>query len=214
MPNVDQARTELQKILSQREYRIYRNDHENVLKDWWDSAVAWILDQLSNVMPSIEPSDGVATGILYSVIGVLLASLAILAFLAVRTFQRKRRFREKQLLGSMTETDLSVREHLVEAQKREAEEQFASAVRHLFLALLLHCHEKEWLAARSWKTNGEYFDELRNINGRLASAFNKLALFFDEVFYGYRMISKEECERYRNDVLKWLAEGEESKSTI
>ena len=66
----------------------------------------------------------------------------------------------------------------------------------MFLALLLYFHEKEWLEARIWKTNWEYYEEIRKVNQEWADQFYHLALLFDEATYGERKVDKEEYIRF------------------
>ena len=84
---------------------------------------------------------------------------------------------------------------------------YTLSTRHLFLALLLYFHEKEWLEARIWKTNWEYYDELKKVNQEWAEQFYHLAYFFDEVTYGERNVQKEEYIQFHNEAMKWLGEG-------
>lgn len=206
MGQVDQARNELKEILSQREYQIYYEDHRNFLQIAWDYLKDWILKLLSKWFSSLHPSNGLATGILIGITAIVLVFIALAVFLGVRAMRRKQKFHELKPLETMGGKQWSAETHLAEAKRQESEGNYSLATRHLFLALLLHFHELGWLEARSWKTNWEYYDELRKVNSDGAGQFFHLAQLFDEVFYGERRMNKEDYLAYRNETMKWFEE--------
>lgn len=202
--NTQQAKKQLHDILSQKEYQIYHQDNRNFLEVWWDHAKHWIAEQISKWFASFEPSSGLAAGILITIGVIVLALLALIVFLVIRAVKRRRTFHDHQPLQAVEEHEWASRDHLSEASRQEARENYSLATRHMFLALLLHFHENGWLEARSWKTNWDYFDELRKVNARSAEQFYNLALLFDEVFYGERAMQKQDYIPYRDEALKWL----------
>ncbi|MBS4189528.1 DUF4129 domain-containing protein [Bacillus sp. FJAT-49705] len=209
MINSSNARDEIQKILNDKEYKVYYNESKNALELWWENAKEWIADQLAKLFPSITPSNGTAGFILIIIIVAVIALLGIIVFFLVRNQYRNRLLREKNPLQSMKEMDWSYQKHLMEANKLGALEEYTLSTRHLFLALLLYFHDKGWLEARIWKTNWEYYDELRKENQKWADQFFNLALLFDEAAYGEREIKKEEYLAFRTEAMKWLNEAVE-----
>ncbi|MEK3889358.1 DUF4129 domain-containing protein [Bacillus sp. FSL K6-3431] len=210
MVNVDEARDELEKILNGQEYTIYRDQSKSIVKMWWVKAKEWLAEQLEKLFPSFEKTATVAEPLLIIIIAIVIIILAVVLFFIVRNMRRKRIFRDKTPLRSMKEMDWSYQMHLSEAKKQESLEKYAPATRHLFLALLLYFHEKEWLEARIWKTNWEYFEELKKVNKQSADPFFHLAHFFEEVTYGEREVQKEEYIQFHTDVMKWLGESDKS----
>ena len=103
----------------------------------------------------------------------------------------------------------SFQKHLNEAKRQEELAQYSHATRHLFLALLLFFHEKEWLEARIWKTNWEYYEELKKVNTDYANQFYDLALLFDEATYGEKSVDQKEFEQFRHAVMNWFGELDE-----
>ncbi|WP_268872907.1 DUF4129 domain-containing protein [Neobacillus fumarioli] len=75
---------------------------------------------------------------------------------------------------------------------------------------MLYFHEKNWLEARIWKTNWDYYDELRRVDLQEADQFYRLAQIFDEVTYGERTVSKEEYVQFKQEAMKWLGERREN----
>ncbi|WP_218212222.1 hypothetical protein, partial [Pseudomonas sp. 2822-15] len=85
-------------------------------------------------------------------------------FLIARTVNRKRIYRDHKPLEAMKELNWSYQNHLDEALRKERLQDYSLATRHLFLALLLYFHDVKWLEARIWKTNWEYYEELKQVN--------------------------------------------------
>lgn len=201
--NPNKARDGLEKILNDKEYQAYYEDSKSILDIWWEKVEKWLAEQLGDFFPSFIPSNGITQLIFIGIIIGIVLLLAFILFFIFRNFNRSYRFRNKPI-QSMNEMDWSYQDHLREASNREALEQYTTATRHLFLALLLYCHENNWLEARIWKTNWEYYAELQKVNKERATYFNRFALFFDEVTYGERQLQKEAYIQYRNDIMKWF----------
>ncbi|MCM3567688.1 DUF4129 domain-containing protein [Neobacillus mesonae] len=203
MLDAEKARKELKDILNQKEYRVY-DESQGLLASWWDSAKEWIAKKLSALFPSVNISESAAGSILIFIMAVVLLLLALTAFLLFRNHRRNRSLRKQKPLQSMQELNWSFSKHLMEAEKLAGNGEYTGAVRHLFLAILLNFHEKSWLEARIWKTNWEYYEELRKENQKRAEQFYQLALFFDEVTYGERKIGKEEFVKFQSNIMKEL----------
>ncbi|WP_061810312.1 DUF4129 domain-containing protein [Rossellomorea vietnamensis] len=208
MLNENRARDQLEEILEGEEYKAYLQDHQGLLSGLWEKAKEWIRDLLGNIDPSLEPTGGAASGILITLIVIVVGILLLIAFNAVRNGVRRRKFRSNKPLQSMNEMEWSYTRHLEEARKHEDLGDYSKATRHMFLALLLYFHEREYLEARVWKTNWEYYEELRKVNQRWADRFYRLALLFDEVAYGEREVEKEEYLHYKQEARSWLENGD------
>lgn len=208
MLNENRARDQIEDILEGEEYKAYLQNDQGLLSGIWEKAKEWIRDLLGNIDPSLEPTGGAASGILITLIVIVVGILLILTFNAVRNGVRKRRFRSNKPLQSLNEMEWSYIRHLEEARKQEELGDYSKATRHMFLALLLYFHEREYLEARVWKTNWEYYDELRKVNQRWADRFYRLALLFDEVAYGEREVEKEEYLHYKQEARSWLENGD------
>lgn len=205
MLDSNKAREEIKEILKDREYQAYY-DSKSLLSIWWEKAKNWIAEQLAKLFPSIEPASLPAGPVLAAIIITLIALLGLTAFLLIRKRRRNKIFRDMKPLQSAEEMHWSYQKHLAEARKLEAMEEYTRSTRHLFLALLLYFHEKEWLEARIWKTNWEYYDELRKVNQQWADQFYHLAFLFDGVTYGDHKVRKEEYIHYRTEAMTWLEE--------
>lgn len=207
MADAEQAKDELQNILSTHEYQVYYEDNRNFLQIWWDRFKEWLGDVLSKLFSSFEPSSGFANLVLFMVIAVVVVLVVLVVFLGIRKAGRSRKFRGSPPLKHIKEEDWTYIDHLKASRKKETDENYTGATRHLFLTLLLYFHEKEWLQARDWKTNWEYFAELRQINQQYAETFYHLAVTFDQVVYGKRVLQKNEYLLFRKSVMAWLHDG-------
>nr|WP_304214127.1 DUF4129 domain-containing protein [Fredinandcohnia onubensis] len=204
MAQINDARDRIDEILNEKEYRIYYDESRNVFQEWWNKVKEWLADLLENLFPAIESGSGSADVVLILVILAAILLVGIAVFLLVRNQTRKSKFNKHKPLHSVEELNWTYQKHLREAIKHEENEHFSPATRHLFLALLLFFHEKEWLEARVWKTNWEYYDELRKVNQSWAVQFYDLALVFDEVTYGEYEIDRAEYSQFREKALIWL----------
>lgn len=209
MLDANKARDELKDILNTREYQIYHNDSKGLVETFWEKAKQWIAEQLMKLFPAFESTSSASGPILIAIIAVVLILLVLAAFLIIRNGRRNKMLRNKKPLQSMKEINWSSERHLVEAKKQEDLAAYTLATRHLFLALLLYFHEKDWLEARIWKTNWEYYEELRKVNQQWAVQFYDLAAFFDEVTYGERMVQKDEYLRFQTEIRKMLGAHEQ-----
>ncbi|MED4207142.1 DUF4129 domain-containing protein [Neobacillus mesonae] len=201
MLDANKARDELKDILNQKEYRVY-DESKGLLETWWEKAKNWLYEKLQDLFPSVNIDESAAGSVLLIVIVIVLLILAVFALFLLRNHRRNRGLRKQMPLQSMQELTWSFARHVSEAERLEASGDFAGAVRHLFLGLLLFYHEKGWLEARIWKTNWDYYEELRKIDHKRAEQFFHLAQFFDEVTYGEQEVEKEEYLRFLADIMK------------
>lgn len=206
MLDADEAGKKLEEILDKEEYRAYYRDP---LYDWWEKAKERLADWLNQLFPSLEVSKSASGPLLVLIVIIFVIILGIAAFLIVRTVSRSRKFRDEKPLQSKKYLEWTCLKHLSEAKKLESLGDLSLAARHLFLALLLYCHEKEWLEAKIWKTNWEYYEEMKRTNVTWAERFYGLAKVFDEITYGEKQISREEFSRFRSTVIGWLEQVEE-----
>ncbi|MGD7052234.1 DUF4129 domain-containing protein [Sutcliffiella horikoshii] len=204
-----EAREQLEEILDQQEYQVYYADTRNTLQIWWDEFKAWLADLLSRLFPSMENTSGTAGNIMILVIILVIVILGafVITYLAKNnSFGRNKKNKPFQ---SGVELDWSFQQHVNEAEKFEEVGDFSLATRHLFLGLLLNFHERQWLEAKIWKTNWEYYDELRREQKELAEFFFDFALLFDRATYGKQKIEKDDYLSFRDIALKWVNDAQQ-----
>ena len=204
MKNVNQAKDSLETILNQSEYQIYLQDNRNFIQVWWDNIKAWISDLFSSWLSSLQPTSSVGDALVVLLLIAAVILVFFFIFLSSRNWLRKRSLKNYQPLHHLKEHDWSSLDHFQEANRLETQLAYAEATRHLFLSFLLILHEKEWLEARMWKTNWEYYAELQATKSDLASDFYQLALIFEEVTYGEKKIPEKDFFSYRERIKKGL----------
>lgn len=211
MLDANKARADLENILKTKEYQVYYNEKKGLFETWWDKAKEWIAAQLEKLFPAIDSASSASGTILITIIVVIIILLALAAFFLIRNVRRNRLLRTQKPLHSMTEMHWTFQRHLDEAKRLEGLADYTVATRHLFLGLLLSFHDQGLLEARIWKTNWDYYDELRKVNQLTANQFYHLAHFFEEVTYGKRMLHKDEYLQFQTETIKVLsAKGEET----
>ena len=209
MQDANKTKEKLQEILNGKEYQAYYNEPTNIFATWWEKAKKWIAEQLANLFPSMESAGNASGPLLIIMILIIIALLGFVILFLIRNSKMKRQFRDQKPLQSVNEMNWSYERHLSEARRLEILEDYTQSTRHLFLALLLFFHEKEWLEARIWKTNWEYYDELRKINKQWANQFYHHALLFDGATYGKYVVQKEEYDKFQTEAMRWLNEMNE-----
>ncbi|WP_078380488.1 hypothetical protein [Sutcliffiella halmapala] len=212
MLNEEKAREELENILQQKEYQDYYVDTRNTFEILWDKLLSWLAELLTKFFPSLEATSGTAGNILFVVICLVIVTLVIIFIMIMSKHRRDRSIRNQQPFQSENELEWTYYQHLTESKKQETLGDYTLSTRHLFLALLLYFHEKTWLEARIWKTNWEYYEELRKVHKESAVTFFNFALLFDRATYGKQQIQKEEYIPYRNEALKWF--GKEQNDVL
>jgi hypothetical protein len=214
MLNPNEAKVEIEDILDGKEYQMYQNQSKGLLEILWGKLKNWLAELLSNLIPSVESTSNMAAVILSILILTVIVVLVFVVALAVRRKKRQNGLHSYKPLQTINEMNWSYQQHLKEAQIQEASKNYKLATRHMFLALLLYFHKKEWLVAKIWKTNWDYYEELLKINHNKAEKFYVLALSFDEVAYGEREVEIQEFFDYYDRVLKLIEENSENETMI
>jgi len=198
---------ELQKILSGREYSVYYDQKPNIIGQWLDKLKDWLANILDKILPKTGFwGEGASQWLAYT---ILLVFFLLVIFLVVYMISRMvHRSVLKHKPVSATELTLSYNSHLNKVDQYATEEEYDLALRHLFLALILLLDQEKLLEARVWKTNGEYYEELKNNDRKLAKTFYAIALKFEETMYGGKPITKTEFQLFQELVYTRIIKGE------
>lgn len=207
MKPLDILREDLQGILTTQEYQIYTQENRSVLQNLFDALKNWLHQLLQTIFPQFEVAKRTSEWLYYgiSALGVIL--LFLLLFLLLSRFVRQDRVNWKQVNMASSQT-LTTQQHLAEAHRLAEEGNYSSALRHLFLGFLLQIDQNQWIETKAWKTNWEYYAELKDRAPQLATSFYTLAVKFEEVMYGGRFITQEDYRLYLNQIKKWIHEGD------
>ena len=199
----NEVKKQIESILSGKEYQAYNNQHENFLLQWLEKIVTWLVDFLRNLLPGTGVSENTFRWISYALILLFFIVLFILLVVFIRRFLRRKEVKTTPF-GTHKEFSMSAKEHVKTAEKYAGNGDYRQGIRYLFLALLLYLNEKEWLKARPWKTNGEYYDELMEVSPPFAERFHVLSGIFDESFYGGRPTNRENYNHFYQQVKEWM----------
>ncbi|TXL64428.1 DUF4129 domain-containing protein [Cerasibacillus terrae] len=214
MLDAEKAKEQIADILRKEEYRVYNQQNEGLLASLWNKAKEWLVEQLMKLFPSAETAGSVANFIIVIILLVVIILIGIGIYFFIRYRGKNKRLRDRSPLQNLAEKDWTYQMHVQEAKRTEDIQAYTLAARHLFLALLLYFHEQEWLERRIWKTNWEYYAELKSVHKEWAEAFYRMAKVFDEITYGERKLTKEEYMDYRKQVMKRLQKSGEGEGSV
>ncbi|PWU67989.1 MULTISPECIES: DUF4129 domain-containing protein [Gracilibacillus] len=210
------AREEMNQILNQEEYQVYYEDNRSLLEIIWSNIKEWFTDLLSKLNIPVSSDSAIGNTIIITVMAILAIAIILLFLLVIMNIVRRRKLRSSQPLQSNRELEWSYEKHLREAEKQANEGQFRIATRHHFLALLLILRERNLLEVKRWKTNWEYYDELRKKDKDLANNFYQAALFFEQATYGERKVEENDYQTYYttiNELISAIIEGFPNEGT-
>ncbi|MFQ3546472.1 DUF4129 domain-containing protein [Halobacillus rhizosphaerae] len=199
-----QSKEQLKSILEKHEYQAYYDHSKSLfekLKEW---AGHWLSKWLHQLFPDSNLFNQADKWGAYVLVGLGVGLFIVLVYFLQRNLAKTSSIRSKSPLQQTRELEWSYERHLEEAEALQQEEQFGEAMRHVFLALLLYFHEQEWVEAKPWKTNWEYYEELKRVNYQTAEKFYQLAMIFEEAAYGNREIKQNEYKSYQQQAAAWL----------
>lgn len=198
----ERGKEHLKDILNRQEYQAYYEDNRSII----ERIIDWVIELFGKILEKIFPNLESTKEISGTIVTILvIIVVAVLAFILFRVYQRisyRRKYERTIPLEHLHEMEWTYQDHFQTAERREQSGKYYEAVRHLFLGLLLFYDRIEWLRAEIWKTNWEYYAELKKTEEKSAKIFNELARIFDEVMYGKREITPEEYEQYKALITK------------
>jgi hypothetical protein len=204
---LDLLREDLQGILATKEYHIYTQENKSILQDLFDGLKNWLNKILQNIFPHADVAKRTSEWLSYGIAALGLLLLFLMLFLLLSRFVRHGQVHSKHVSMAKGQT-LTAQRHLAEAHKLAEAGNYSSALRLLFLGSILYLNQNQWIEAKVWKTNWEYYAELKDRAPQLANSFYTLAVKFEEAMYGGRPIARDDYWLYHNQVNKWIHEGD------
>ncbi|MFB1050953.1 DUF4129 domain-containing protein [Paraliobacillus sp. JSM ZJ581] len=199
-----EAEDKLKAILNQQEYQIYYQDNRSLIEKIFDQVASWFEDLVDKLFFSANPSNSIGSLIIIiSILAIVVVGFTIVYKISRNVFRRKK-FSNIQPLHK-DQKHWTSEDHLQKANQFEEQQRYANATRHLFLSFLLLLNEKGLVKTQAWKTNWEYYDELVEIDSRLAKHFYSCAIFFEQSTYGNRSITKESYAAFRDEWENWMS---------
>lgn len=196
MNQSERWRSTLDQILSDQEYQAYYQDNRNILQRIWDYVKEWVIELLSKWFSGLSPSSttgDIIVAILFIVMGIVVISLAIYL---VKNWQRRKRLKRNQPLKGMATNNLSLFDYQQSLKEAESEQNYQAAVRLRFLILLFELDQQQWLKQERWKTNWDYYQELKRLKKNKSEPFYQIAVYFEAVTYGNKLVELEDYQKY------------------
>jgi hypothetical protein len=160
-------------------------------REWMNNLLENIHDFLARYTPSemSELSEHVITAASY-VIGVLVVFLAVVVLYGILSWLRRRigSARGSFATSSLQPQPPALRDALFHRNAAYAlaeQDDYAGAIRQLYLSLLCHLDEKNLVPFEDARTNLEYLDKLDlHTPAELSSHFRQMAVLFEPIRYG------------------------------
>jgi hypothetical protein len=204
MSQQNEGKEQLKEILERSEYQVYEQETQKASQRLIDMIGQWVKGLLETWFPNFHVTGSTINGWIYffGLIGV-----GLLIFLIVKLLGRlsgEKKLSEKRAFSSVEDLAWSQERHWQQADDLASKGQRTEAARHLFLGMLLNFDNRGLVEAKSWKTNGDYYKELAGLDKRLEKDFGELALLFDQITYGNRILEHGEYEDFREQAVRWV----------
>lgn len=196
MKQSDTWRGVLEEILTGKEYQIYYQDQRNIIERIWDWLKEWIGNLLSEWFSGLSPSSSVGDAIVVILLTIGMILVSVLVVFSITSWYRKRHLKHNQPLKNISSQTLTFEDYQQHLSEAEEAEYYQEAVRYRFLLLLFILEEKTSIKIERWKTNWDYFRELEQISHYQAERFYQLAVYFEAVTYGNKVVKSEDYHNY------------------
>jgi len=190
----------LDQILTRDEYQIYYQNQGNLLQRIWNRVKEWIDKLFTDWLGELSPSSSVGDLIIIVLLVVGLIIVTFLVILSIANWRRKHRLKNNQSLKNISSQSLSINDYQRRIKKAEKTADYQRAIRYRFLLLLFELEEKGLIKTERFKTNWDYFKELEQINNDRAEHFYPLAVYFESVTYGNKIVKAKDYHDYLNRV--------------
>lgn len=186
----------LDELLTGDEYQAYYQDQRNLLQRIWDGIKEWLGNLFADWLGGLNPSSSVGDLIVVVLLVVGLIVVVFLVILSLANWRRKYRLKNNHPLKNISSQNLSIRDYQGHLKKAEDREDYQEAIRFKFLLLLFDLEAKGSIKTARFKTNWDYFGELEQINTDQAEHFYPLAVYFESVTYGNKIVNAKDYHDY------------------
>lgn len=180
------------------------NKFFQVFRRGWNKFWKWIAHFMGHShQMSMPPST--SRFFVYALVTLLiLGGLCALTWLIIAA-QKRRQKRKPRVILELTEEDIAdpdPQNWLQQAAAFTDIQDYKSAYRALFIALLFLMHQDRLLKVERYRSNGEYAKDIENTKpGEISSLFNSIVEDFDLHWYGSRDISYADVDVLRQRVV-------------
>ncbi len=195
--NADDSGVQLDRILARSEYRLDEERDATVkkfLNNLWED-IRRLLNRLV-ASPGREPELPDTGGLfrILLVIIVLVASATGALYLSSRLRRRRQQEKEnyaREILGEQLAGDITSGDLLVSAAELAKQGDYRTAIRRVYIALLLDLERRGKLPLHPSKTNRDYLNALRS-ERLIYPSFSTMTGTFEQTWYGQRGATEEE----------------------
>ena len=220
-----QAQDKLDKVLSQPEFQ-WKSETPNPIIRWINQLILHFLEWLNNLTGGNSLTIDGPFGLLIKLALPFIAIL-LLGLLAVYTMlSLKRSFSAAEVANSFVQpgdehldTDNAFARGETAAQAGD----YRSALRYLYLSVLLSLDERGFLRFDKTRTNREYITSLTTRNTtnphrmeiqKISGQFISLVETFEEVWYGFHPVDQALYENFRQRVKEIRISGSNSRNAV
>jgi hypothetical protein len=197
--NAADQRAQLDRILARPEYRMDK-EQESLIKRFLDRLLEQMLHLLRRLSfsrggePDL-PNAGLLSGFRILLVIIVFVASAIGAIYLSERLRRKRRQKEakdvREILGEEIAGDVTSGDLLAAAAELARQGDYRTAVRRVYIALLLDLERRGKLPLHPSKTNRDYLNAMRS-EGKIYPTFSMMTRAFEMIWYGQRGATKED----------------------
>jgi Domain of unknown function (DUF4129) len=190
---------QLDRILARPEYHLDKERESAVkkfLKSLWEEIVRFLISLDPTPMRGTElPSNGLLSGFRILLVIIVLVASVVGAIHLTKRLRRKRQQEEvkdvREVLGEEIARDVTSADLLAIAAGLAKQGDYRTAIRRVYIALLLDLERRGKLPLHPSKTNRDYLNALRS-ERKIYPTFSMMTGAFEVIWYGQRGATEED----------------------
>jgi Domain of unknown function (DUF4129) len=194
---------QLNRILARPEYHLDEEKESSIkkfLKMVWEELLRFLISLDPTPVRGTElPNTGLLSGFRILLVIILLVASAIGAIHLTKRLRRRRRREEgrdvREVLGEEIAGDVTSGDLLATAAELAKQGDYRTAIRRVYIALLLDLERQGRLPLHPSKTNRDYLNALRS-ERNIYPTFSMMTRTFEIIWYGQRRSTEEEFKGF------------------
>jgi uncharacterized membrane protein len=190
---------QLDRILARPEYQLDKERESSIKKflyGLWEEFLHFLRGLAFTPGGGSElPNTGLLSGFRILLVIIVLVALVIGAFHLTKRLRRKRQTEEekdvREVLGEEIAGDITSGDLLTTAAELAKQGDYRTAIRRVYIALLLDLEQRGKLPLHPSKTNRDYLNDMRS-EGKIYPTFSMMTRAFEMIWYGQRGATKED----------------------
>jgi Domain of unknown function (DUF4129) len=197
--NAGDRNAQLDRILARPEYQLDK-ERESTIKKFlyglWEKILSFLRSLAFTSAGGPElPNTGLLSGFRILLVIIVLVALVIGAFHLTKRLRRKRQWEEvkdvREVLGEEMAGDVTSGDLLATAAELAKQGDYRTAIRRVYIALLLDLERRGKLPLHPSKTNRDYLNALRS-ERKIYPTFSTMTGTFEMTWYGQRGATEDE----------------------